>query len=215
MTDGVVALEFVLSFRSCIALIFAIASFGLYFSEKVDVTGAARDAARTLALRGTPDYQGFTPSSVVTCSCGRHHQQRFSHPHHQLHLLHPVHPTRHQVDHSSRDNAMRRLSQPDDRGVATIFVVLAMPVLLLCGAFVFDGGRGIVARRETQNAADAGALAKATDCVKAVATTDFTPYQTNGTALANTPTCGSDTTTVSMKPNHRAHVLRSASVRGS
>ncbi len=84
---------------------------------------------------------------------------------------------------------MRRMTRHDDRGVATIFVVLAMPFLLLMGALVFDGARGIVARRETQNAADAGALAKATDCAKGVATTTFTAYQTNGAALANTPTC--------------------------
>jgi len=96
---------------------------------------------------------------------------------------------------------MRRLNQHDDAGVTTIFVVLMMPMLVLFGAFVFDGGRGIVARRQTQNAADAGALAKATDCAKAITTTDFTPYQTNGAVLANTPTCGSGTTTVSMTRN--------------
>ena len=79
-----------------------------------------------------------------------------------------------------------------------IFVVLATPVLLLCGSFVFDGGRGIVAKRQTQNAADAGALAKATDCAKAVSTTAFAAYQTDGAVLANAPTCGSGTTTVSM-----------------
>jgi Flp pilus assembly protein TadG len=93
---------------------------------------------------------------------------------------------------------MRRLKQHDDRGVTAIFVVLAMPVLLLCGTFVFDGGRGLVAKRQTQNAADAGALAKATDCSKGVSGTNFTAYQTDGAVLANTPTCGSGTTTVSM-----------------
>jgi len=94
---------------------------------------------------------------------------------------------------------MRRLTRNNDRGVAALFVVLTVPVLMLCGAFVFDGGRGIFARRQTQSAADAGALAKATDCVKAASPTVFTPYQTNGAVLANTPTCGSGTTTVSMK----------------
>ena len=94
---------------------------------------------------------------------------------------------------------MRRLSQPRDRGAAALFVVIMAPILVLAGAFVFDGGRGIVAKRQTQNAADAGALAKATDCVKGVGSTDFTPYQTNGAVLANAPTCGSGTTTVSMK----------------
>jgi putative Flp pilus-assembly TadE/G-like protein len=94
---------------------------------------------------------------------------------------------------------MRRLTPHRDRGAAAIFVVLAVPVLILCGAFVFDGGRGILARRQTQNAADAGALAKATDCVKGLSSTNFTPYQTDGVSLANAPTCGSGTTTVSMK----------------
>lgn len=99
---------------------------------------------------------------------------------------------------------MRRLNDAPahggrDRGASTIFVVLMMPILILAGAFVFDGGRGVVARRETQNAADAGALAKATDCARAIPTTSFTPYQTNGAILANAPTCGSDSrTTVTM-----------------
>jgi Flp pilus assembly protein TadG len=53
------------------ALLMAIASFGIFFSKKVDVTSASRDAARTLALRGTPTYPaGMTPSNVVTCPAG-------------------------------------------------------------------------------------------------------------------------------------------------
>jgi Flp pilus assembly protein TadG len=68
---GVVALEFVLVAPFLIALLFAIASFGVFFSKKVDVTSAARDAARTLALRGTPTYpDGMTPSDVTTCAAG-------------------------------------------------------------------------------------------------------------------------------------------------
>jgi len=99
---------------------------------------------------------------------------------------------------------MRRLSQhddrPDDRGVATILVVLMVPVLFLFGALVFDGGRGLVARRQTQNAADAAALAKASDCARGVTTTNFAAYETDGAVLdAPTPTCGSGTTTVTMK----------------
>jgi hypothetical protein len=117
---------------------------------------------------------------------------------------------------------MRRLSQQDDRGVATILVVLMIPVFLLFGALVFDGGRGIVARRQTQNAADAGALAKATDCAKGITTTNFASYQTDGAVLANAPTCGSGTTTVSMKRNitfifqpggGNADVIRSATAK--
>lgn len=68
---GVVALEFVLVAPFLIALLFAIASFGIFFSKQVDVTSAARDAARTLALRGTPTYPpGMTPSAVTTCAPG-------------------------------------------------------------------------------------------------------------------------------------------------
>ena len=60
---------------------------------------------------------------------------------------------------------MRRLAENrDDSGVATIFVVIALPVLVLFAALVLDGGRAYIARRETQNSADAAALAMATDC---------------------------------------------------
>lgn len=69
--EGVVAIEFVLVLPFLIALLLAIASFGAYFNKKIDVTDAARDAARTLALRGTPTYPtGMTPSSIVTCTAG-------------------------------------------------------------------------------------------------------------------------------------------------
>lgn len=95
------------------------------------------------------------------------------------------------------------MSEHRDRGATTVLVVLLMPLLVFFGALVFDGGRGLVARRETQNAADAGALAKATDCAKGDTTTDFTPYQTNGAVLANTPACdtATGTTTVQMSKN--------------
>jgi Flp pilus assembly protein TadG len=68
---GVVAIEFVFVFPFLIILIFAIAQFGIYFSNQVDVTSAARDAARTLALRGTPTYPaGMTASSITPCAAG-------------------------------------------------------------------------------------------------------------------------------------------------
>lgn len=69
--QGVVALEFVLVLPFLMTLLIAIASFGAFFSKKVDVTSAARDAARTLALRGNPTYPaGMTPSNIVTCAAG-------------------------------------------------------------------------------------------------------------------------------------------------
>jgi Flp pilus assembly protein TadG len=68
---GVAAIEFVLVLPLLVALLFAIASFGVFFSRKVEVTSAARDAARTLALGGTPTYpSGMTASGVVTCPPG-------------------------------------------------------------------------------------------------------------------------------------------------
>lgn len=48
---GVVAIEFVLIAPLLVALIFAIASFGLWFSKDVEVTSDARNVARALALR--------------------------------------------------------------------------------------------------------------------------------------------------------------------
>lgn len=117
---------------------------------------------------------------------------------------------------------MRRMTQGDDRGVATILVVLMMPLLIFFAALVLDGGRGIVAHRQTQGAADAGALAKATDCAKGLTTTNFAAYQTNGAVLENAPTCGTGTTTVTMKKNvsfmfrpggGNADVIRSATAK--
>jgi Flp pilus assembly protein TadG len=69
--QGVVAIEFVLIAPFLFALLVALASFGVFFSKKVEVNEAARDAARTLALRGTPTYpSGMTASDVVTCAPG-------------------------------------------------------------------------------------------------------------------------------------------------
>jgi Flp pilus assembly protein TadG len=66
---------------------------------------------------------------------------------------------------------MRRLARDrDDAGAITLFVVIAMPVLILFAAFTLDGARGYVARRETQNSADAAALAMATDCAMGLST---------------------------------------------
>ena len=68
---GVVALELVLVTPLLFALLMSIASFGAFFSKKVEVTGAAQDAARTLALRASPVYPaGMSPSGVVTCAPG-------------------------------------------------------------------------------------------------------------------------------------------------
>jgi hypothetical protein len=106
---------------------------------------------------------------------------------------------------------MRRLTPHDDRGVATILVVLMMPLLVLFGALVFDGGRILLARGQAQNAADAGAVAKALDCAAGRQTTNLAPYQTNGATFAKPTSRGSATTTVTMARNVApSFVLRSS-----
>ena len=69
--QGVVALELVLVLPFLVALLLAIAQVGSFFNKKIEVTSAARDAARTLALRGQPSYPfGMTASDVFTCAAG-------------------------------------------------------------------------------------------------------------------------------------------------
>jgi Flp pilus assembly protein TadG len=80
---------------------------------------------------------------------------------------------------------MRRLTRRDDRGLAAMFVVLAMPALLMMGSLVFDGARGVLGARQAQNSADAAALAKATDCSQNNTGTDVSGYATNGTAFVS------------------------------
>jgi hypothetical protein len=72
--------------------------------------------------------------------------------------------------------------------------------LLALLALAIDIGVIAIARNQCQNAADAGAMAKATDCAVG-RTTTFGPYETNGATLANTPGCGSASTTVTMARN--------------
>jgi Flp pilus assembly protein TadG len=63
---------------------------------------------------------------------------------------------------------MRRVTPQADRGAVTLMVVLITPFLLLFAAFVLDGGRVYVGKREAQNSADAAALAMAIDCARGV-----------------------------------------------
>ncbi len=68
--------------------------------------------------------------------------------------------------HGNGDHAMRWLTEADrdDRGVATIFVILAMAAVVIGAALAIDVGGYVVAARSAQNSADATALAVATDC---------------------------------------------------
>jgi Flp pilus assembly protein TadG len=83
---GVVAIEFVLVAPVLVALIFAIACFGSWFSKDVQVTGDARNVARAMALEGPswtaalptgpgnpatlPSGATIKPGSTTTCAAG-------------------------------------------------------------------------------------------------------------------------------------------------
>ena len=69
--SGAVALEFVLVFPFLIALVLLIGQFGDFFSKKVDVTSAARDGARSVALGFQPTTpQGMTVTVDRQCTAG-------------------------------------------------------------------------------------------------------------------------------------------------
>jgi hypothetical protein len=96
---------------------------------------------------------------------------------------------------------MRRLTRRDDRGAVTILVVLVMPVLLIMAALVFDYARVVVAGQQTQNAADAAALAQAIACVKPSAGVNLPDYATNGTSPVGASCNANSTATAIMSKN--------------
>ncbi len=59
---------------------------------------------------------------------------------------------------------MRRLTQPDESGVAMIFVTLLVTTVIAMAALVIDVGAMVQERRELQNGADSAALAIAHSC---------------------------------------------------
>lgn len=92
----------------------------------------------------------------------------------------------------------------DDRGVATIFVILAMGAILIGAAFAIDVGRYVLEARSAQNSADATALAVATDCaLTGSPIADYAPYRKTEQAITK-PACGNyeATITVTKKVDH-------------
>lgn len=87
---------------------------------------------------------------------------------------------------------MRWMTKPDrdDRGVATIFLILAMTTIFAGAGFAIDVGQYVAHARSAQNSADATALAVATDCALTGAPIiDYSPYRKSGQTIT-TPTCG-------------------------
>ena len=86
----------------------------------------------------------------------------------------------------------------DDRGVATLFVILSMAAILIGAALAIDVGRYVLEARSAQNSADATALAVATDCaLTGSPIVDYTPYRKDG-QTTNTPACGSNEATITV-----------------
>jgi hypothetical protein len=84
----------------------------------------------------------------------------------------------------------------DDRGAATIFVVIAMVAILIGAAFAVEVGQYVAAARSAQNTSDATALAVATDCANNGAPiADYTPYRKPGQTIS-APACGNNETTI-------------------
>jgi Flp pilus assembly protein TadG len=98
--------------------------------------------------------------------------------------------------HSLLSRIRARLAQ--ERGSTIVFFAMMLPVLLLCVALAVDLGMLETARQQAQNAADAGALAGATDnvngaVVPATAATDAASYvQSNDRGAAASVTAPFD-----------------------
>lgn len=90
-------------------------------------------------------------------------------------------------------------SDRDDRGVATLFLILAITVIFVGAGLAIDVGQYVVNARSAQNSADATALAVATDCALAVdpGTVDYSPYRKNGQTIT-TPACQNDAATITV-----------------
>src|SRR5436190_21325712 len=97
---------------------------------------------------------------------------------------------------------MRRLTQRDDRGVATLAVIVLMPLIFALAAIAIDGGGLIMERRSAQHSADAAALGVARSCVQdATPSLALGPYingnsPTNQTASITAGSCASRSITV-------------------
>jgi Flp pilus assembly protein TadG len=86
----------------------------------------------------------------------------------------------------------------DDRGVATILLILAMTAILVGAGLAIDVGQYVAAARSAQNSADATALAVATDCALLGAPiADYSPYRKDGQTIT-APVCGSGEATIAV-----------------
>jgi Flp pilus assembly protein TadG len=93
---------------------------------------------------------------------------------------------------------MRRLitTDRDDRGGATVFIIIAITAVMIGVGFAIDVGQYVAAARSAQNTADATALAVATDCaLTGTPNADYSPYRKPGQTIT-APACGSGEATI-------------------
>jgi hypothetical protein len=77
----------------------------------------------------------------------------------------------------------------DDRGAATIFVIIALAATLIGAGLAIDVGQYVVSARSAQNTSDATALAVATDCAKTGSPiADYSPYRKPGQTISGSST---------------------------
>jgi hypothetical protein len=86
----------------------------------------------------------------------------------------------------------------DDRGVATIFLILALTAIFAGAGLAIDVGQYVVHARSAQNSADATALAVATDCaLSGSPIADYSPYRKDGQTIT-TPACQDGAATITV-----------------
>jgi hypothetical protein len=81
-----------------------------------------------------------------------------------------------------------RMTQRDDAGVATLFLILFMALLLGAVGIAIDVGRAVAVTRSAQNSADAVALAMGKDCVgprRSLSPAGYDRFIRTGPAIGN------------------------------
>ncbi|WP_420451492.1 Tad domain-containing protein [Ilumatobacter sp.] len=103
---------------------------------------------------------------------------------------------------------MRPVRPDDDRGAASVFVIVAMTAILLGAGLAIDVGQYVVEARSAQNTADATVLAVATDCARTgSAVGSYAQYRQPGQTVSGT-TCGGGVATVTATRDVEGRLLQ-------
>lgn len=175
---GAIAVEFALVAPLLLALITGVVEFANIFNSQISVTQAAREAARTMAVKNSQadaksaavnGAPGLNSSSFgYSFFCGYLHPRRDGQSDNFLPCAHLDRTLRQRLQRQwSRSHAMQRLgslSESREKGAAGVLVAVMMLVLIGAGALAVDTGQIYAERAQLQNGADAGALAAVDIC---------------------------------------------------